>query len=282
MRRSGKGKRSSKVAAWKAVTGPISTNAVSRATLPARRRVTGQAACERSRCAGWAIRSSKRSAQKRNTSRKPAGSTTSSSITSSQSWPGAGWAASWALRFSNLPRPGAAGAMANSTSWRERASSAREASISPSSSGRSTPATSTRRRGGRVRAARARPARRPESASRASSSVSWRPSSVAWRPPTVPLRPVRKSGPGAGAGSSASATRPAEWAAMTSPLPQRRRAVCQRQPASTRSSRSRVGGSPRRASKRRELRPRAFAARASARSVVSGRARRWSRPAAAT
>jgi hypothetical protein len=33
------------VARWKAVTGPISTNVVSRAVAPAWRRVTGQAAC---------------------------------------------------------------------------------------------------------------------------------------------------------------------------------------------------------------------------------------------
>ena len=54
-------------------TGPISTNAVSRATLPARRRVTRQAACERWRCAGWARRRPKRSARNTKASRKPRG-----------------------------------------------------------------------------------------------------------------------------------------------------------------------------------------------------------------
>ena len=52
---------------------------------PACRRVTGQAACECRRCAGWASFRPVRSAAHRKASRKPRGSATSSSMTSSQS-----------------------------------------------------------------------------------------------------------------------------------------------------------------------------------------------------
>ena len=58
-------------------------------------------------------------------------------------------------------------------------------------------------------------------------------------------------------GRSASTTRPAEWAPITSPCGQARRTVCQPQPASTRSSRARPGALPRRVSLARAPRPRA-------------------------
>ena len=49
VRSGGNGSSSGKLTAANAQTGPISTNAVSRTTLPGRRRVTAKAACERHR-----------------------------------------------------------------------------------------------------------------------------------------------------------------------------------------------------------------------------------------
>ena len=95
--------------------------------------------------------------------------------TSSQSWspiedspahPSTRLAASRRLRFSNLPSlPG--GPMCSSTSWRERSSSLRISCASARCSGRSTPSTSTFRRGGARRAARSRRRRRPLASSQA-------------------------------------------------------------------------------------------------------------------
>ena len=149
MRRSGNGSRVEKVERAKAVTGPISTKLVSRATLPGCRRVTCHAACEASRWAGWARSSPKRSARNRKRSRKPRGSAMSSSSTSSQSRSLGGCASSSRLRFSNFPALGRR-AQRSSTSWRERASSARIARASAACSGRSTHSASTRRVGRRM------------------------------------------------------------------------------------------------------------------------------------
>ena len=90
---------------WKAVTGPISTSRVRRATVQRSRRVTAQAAWLVWRCAGWASWRPNRSAQARKRSRKPRGSSTSSSSTSIQSAPPPALASSSAFRFSNLPAP---------------------------------------------------------------------------------------------------------------------------------------------------------------------------------
>ena len=85
MRRSGNGSSSRAAAALSAVTGPISTKRVRRASAPGRRRVTSHAACEAKACAGWASSSPKASAAARKRSRKPRGRITSSSTISSQS-----------------------------------------------------------------------------------------------------------------------------------------------------------------------------------------------------
>ena len=71
--------------ALSAVTGPISTNRVRRASTPGRRRVTSHAACEANACAGCASSKPNASASAMKRSRKPRGSTTSSSTISSQS-----------------------------------------------------------------------------------------------------------------------------------------------------------------------------------------------------
>src|SRR5437588_2218471 len=89
-RSGGNGSSSSNVELWRPTTGPISTYAVSRTRLPARRRVTCQAACERARWAGCARRRPNRSARNTNASRKYRGNDTSSSTISSQSLPRAG------------------------------------------------------------------------------------------------------------------------------------------------------------------------------------------------
>ena len=103
MRTSGNGSSAGNVARAKAVTGPISTKGVWRATTPARRRVTRQAAWERARCAGWTSWKSKRSARNSRRSRKWWGSTTSSSTTSSQSYSVGGVGGEQAVEVLELP-----------------------------------------------------------------------------------------------------------------------------------------------------------------------------------
>ena len=148
--RSGNGSRASNASARIAVTGPISTKRVRRAVSPGRRRVTSQAACEANACAGWARRKPWCSASEMKTSRKSRGSSTSSSMISSQSKPRGGWASSAALRLAHLPAPSAGGTSRSSASWCEAPSSRPISAAARAFSGRTTESTSTRRLGSRA------------------------------------------------------------------------------------------------------------------------------------
>ena len=194
--------------------------------------------------------------QNTNASRKPRGRATSSSITSSQSWPGAGYSASSAFRFSKRPRLPAS-VCANVTAWRERSSSARAAGSRFGTSVRSTEIASTLRRGQRA-AARRRRGRCSVSRSTAPAAVSLTVALVVARiPKTSPELPDPRPSCSLTTGlpASVSRTRPRLWAAITMPFAQRRLPVCQTQPASVRSSAGSEGPRPVRASWRRAVRP---------------------------
>ena len=188
-----------------------------------------------------------------------------------------------ALRFSNLPSVAGARARARSTSQRERAQlRERRARRSPRFSGahdREHEHAAREPRGARAPRARARCRRRATSSARSASARS-----ASRRPPTVPLSPERKSSRGvaarhgrARAGRARARCGPQLCAAITGPLAQRRRSVCQRQPASTRSSAASAGARSLLLVEVARLAPAQHARRASApRSVASRGARRWS------
>ncbi len=183
------------------VTGPISTKPVSRTTLPGRRRVTGQAACESQPVRGLGelpARSARRGTAKR--SRKPRGSSTSSSTTSSQSWPVGRVRVEQPVEVLELAALARAAQVCSSTSWRERSQLARDrASPSAACSGRSTPSTSTLRERRLVpRGARQAQAPAAQRARQRVDATSRAPRAATSSPPTVPLAPERKSSAAAG------------------------------------------------------------------------------------
>ena len=202
------------------------------------------------RWAGWARREIEPLGQEHEACRgSRAGSATSSSRTSSQSWPAAGWRVEQVVEVLELSLvaadrcSGEADVVARALAarrGRRRAGSARRRARSP--------ARAPRRRGQRAAARRSRHgAAAASAAASASASADER---RAWprgcrRPvPLVPGEEVvgcggarsRRGGPPA-----SSRRRPALWATITIPIAQRRRAACQAQPASTRSSAASAG-----------------------------------------
>ncbi len=208
-----------------------------------RRRVTFQAAWERLRWAGWASRSSKRSARNRKASRKPARECARHRRrrAASRSRPpdARRGARSGSRTCPRSPRP----CSRTPPGGASAAARARAASRRLGTSVRSTASASTRRR----RRVRGVPAQAPRAQRRQRGRVGHR----------VPdQRAARGAGPehlaagarqevvahGRRARASASRSRPAACADITIPIAQRRRNVCQAHPARMRSSRG-IGGS---------------------------------------
>ncbi len=122
-RSGGNGSSGLEGAACKATTGPISTKAVSRTTLAARRRVTAQAACERCAVGRLGEPQAEALGQEHEGVQEAGGQrdvVVERPAASRSPRPGARPAAR--LRFSNFPRP-PTGRVAKCTSWRERSSS---------------------------------------------------------------------------------------------------------------------------------------------------------------
>ncbi len=198
MRSSGKGSSVGKVARANAVTGPISTKLVSRTTLqraPPRLRPRGM----RVQAVGGLGELQREALAQEQEAVEEAARQLDVVVDHEQPVATLGRVGGeQPVEVLELPPSRRAEQVCSSTSWRERSSSARIAARGSRCSGRSTPSTSTRRRGGSVTrreleeqapAARQLPgvhAARPPRRGAAASS-----------PPTVPLVPERKSLAGA-------------------------------------------------------------------------------------